>query len=286
MTTEVKLNDDTKIPSIGFGLYLVDPKEAENITYKALKAGYRHIDTAELYKNELETVKGIKRWLDESPENKREDLYYTTKIQEKNVNYEDTTNSLKQRIEIAKPYIGYIDLVLIHTPQTSREGRLGAWKAFQELRETDSKIIRSYGVSNYSDKHLKELLEWDGLKFKPVIDQIELNPWLTRADIVKYARDNDIVIEAHTPLTRGTRINDPQVSELAKKYGKTNGQILLNWSLKQGFVPLVKTVNEPRLKENLDATTFQLSNEDTEALTHDEGNHLAVPSWDPVNYSG
>lgn len=287
-TSSITLNDNTTIPRLGFGLYLVPPEQAEQATYSALRAGYRHIDSAEYYENELGAVKAIKKWLDESPQNKREDVYYTTKIAPPSLGYEETKTSLKQRIAIAKPYIGYIDLILLHCPLAPKEKRLGSWKAFQELKETteNANAVKSFGVSNYGVRHLKELLEWDGLKIKPGINQIELSPWLTRRDIVEFDKKHGIATEAFSPIVRGKKLNDPEVVKLAEKYQRTPAQILLNWSLKQGFIPLVKSLSAQRMIENLRATEFELADEDARALTHDNAYVLAVPEWDPTTYEG
>lgn len=281
----LKLNNGRSIPRLGFGLYLTPPGEAINLTYQALKHGFRHIDSAESYQNELEAVKGIKKWIDEDPQNnKREDVRYTTKIKNKLVTYDGVQSSIKERVEIAKQHIGYIDLVLLHSPLTDKEGRLGAWKKLQEYITEHPDDVKSIGVSNYGVKHLKELFEWDGFKINPVVNQIELNPWLTHADIVEYAKLHDVHIEAFSPLTRQTRLNDPEVSKYAKKYGKTNAQILLRWSIQKGFVPLVKTVHVERIPENLDIWDFELSTEDVKALSHDDEYYLADESWDPTVY--
>lgn len=281
----VKLSNGKSIPQLGFGVYLVSTDVATNITYEALKQGYRHIDSAEAYKNEAEVVKGIKKWLDEDPQNnKREDVWYTTKIKTDRVTYEETAKSIKERVAIAKEHIGYIDLVLIHSPKTNKEGRLGAWKALQEYVEEHPDDVKSLGISNYGVKHLRELFSWDGLKIKPVINQIELNPWLTHPDIVTFGKQAGVATEAYSPLTRGIRINDPEIESYAKKYGKSNGQILIKWSLQKGFIPLVKTVNVDRVKENFDVFDWELSLEDVKALSHDDEYWVSHPQWDPTTY--
>lgn len=156
--------------------------------------------------------------------NKREDVFYTTKIGDGNHGYEKATKSLNESLEKAAP-LGYIDLVLIHSPQSDKERRLGTWKALQEFVEAGK--VKSIGVSNYGIHHIKELLEWEGLKIKPVVNQVEINPWLMRKEIVTYCRQHKIEVEAYSPLTRGNKFGDPSLVKLAKKYNKDRSQFAL-----------------------------------------------------------
>lgn len=274
------LNNGVKIPSFGLGVYLVENDFASADVYNALNIGYRLIDSAQIYKNEKSTADGIDKWLKEDPiNNKREDVFYTTKIADANHGYEKATKSLNESLEKAAP-LGYIDLVLIHSPQSDKERRLGTWKALQEFVEAGK--IKSIGVSNYGIHHIKELLEWEGLKIKPVVNQVEINPWLMRKEIVAYCRENKIEVEAYSPLTRGHRFGEPILVKLAKKYNKDPAQILIRWSLQNGFIVLAKTIKLERLKSNFNVFDFQLSEDDVNELSHpDSYDHYC---WDPVKY--
>ncbi|KAK9455665.1 NADP-dependent oxidoreductase domain-containing protein [Dipodascopsis uninucleata] len=279
----VKLSSGYSIPVVGLGVYLTPQNEARKIVYDALKVGYRHIDSAQYYENEQEVGEAIVNWINEDLANKREDVFYTTKVAAGTLGYDSVRASVKKSLELVKD-LGYIDLMLIHAPFGTKQQRLESWKALQEFVEEG--VIRSIGVSNYGNHHLKELLEWDGLKIKPVVNQVEINPWLCRKELVDYNTANGILIEAYSPLTRGMRLNDSELKALAKKYGKTTSQILLRWSLQKGYIVLPKTISPSRLEPNLEVFDFELSPEDEKSLTHEDQYYVTMPEWDPVTYKG
>ena len=286
----VKLNSGHSIPIIGFGLWQTKPSEAIDSVFAALEAGYRHIDSAKIYGNERDAVEGILRFLEKPGQTvKREDIFYTTKIWNADQGYEKGLAAIDEALDKLSGHskegqtdrnIGYIDLLLIHNPVTSREKRLGTWKALQEGLKTGK--IKSIGVSNYGIPHLEELLNWDGLVIKPAVNQLELHPWLQRPELVGYLRDKNIVLVAYKPLTRGKRFGEPQLIEYAKRYNKSVAQILIKWALQAGSVPLVKSVHDQRIKENFDVDDFELSAEDFDKLgdKHENG----VTGWDPTVY--
>ena len=276
----IKLNSGNTIPSVGLGVYLTPPNVTENITIEALKAGYRHIDSAQYYENEHEVCEGISKWIKEDPsKNKREDVFFTTKIFDVNHGYELTKKAINASLEKAKD-IGYIDLILMHSPQSNYEKRHGSWIALQEA--VKSGLVKNIGVSNYGVKHLKELLSYSDLTIKPAVNQVEIHPWLARKDITEYCKENDIKIEAYSPLVKGLKMNDEHLVSLSKKYNKTPAQILLNWSLSKGYIVLPKTVTPSRLVPNLEATSFQLSDEDIATL--DNIDESLITCWDPTVY--
>ncbi len=272
------------IPAVGFGVYETNPEETTTIVYEALKAGYRHIDTAQYYENEKESVAGILKWISEDPtNNKRSDIFYTTKLIVTSLEYEKAKVKIAESIELAKG-IEYIDLFLIHAPWGDKAQRLGAYKALQESVEAGK--VKSIGVSNYGIHHLEELLKWDGLKIKPTINQMELTPWIQRNDLVKYSKEKNILLEAYSPLTRGKKFNDPKLVEISKKYNKSPAQILIRWSLEKGFITLPKTATVSRLAENLDVFDFQLTKFEIDTLGDPEAHEVTVwdPSANPLEY--
>lgn len=280
MQRSVKLNSGDSIPTIALGVYLTPKDVAADIVYKALKVGYRHIDSAAGYQNEEEVANGIDKWIQEDPENNTRDLvFFTTKVWDTNQGYETAKEAINISFEKVKK-IGYIDLILIHTPRTNYEKRHGTWMAFQEAVE--AKKVRNIGVSNYGIEHLKELFAYPDLKIKPSINQIELHPWYARKELAKFCQENSIVVEAYSPFAQAKKINDDKLLKLAEKVNKTPAQVLLNWSLSKGFVPLPKTVTESRLAPNLEALDFKLSNEDIATLDEWDGDY--VPGWDPASY--
>ncbi|GMF01588.1 unnamed protein product [Ambrosiozyma monospora] len=193
--------------------------------------------------------------------------------------YEKTKKAIELSLEKAKS-IGYIDLLLVHSPQSDYEKRHGTWIALQEAVESGK--VKSIGVSNYGIKHIKELLAYPDLKIKPALDQIELHPWLTRSELVEYLQKEGIAIEAYSPLGNGKKVNDPALEPFAKKYNKTNAQILIAWSLARGFIVLPKTVTESRLLPNLESVDVKLSEEDVKKL--DALDEHFVTCWDPIEY--
>lgn len=274
------LNNGKKIPVIAMGVYLTPKNVATQVAYNALKVGYRHIDSAEMYHNEQEVGEGITKWLQENPNSKREDIFYVTKIFDHNHGYDKAKRAIDDCLQRVKD-LQYIDLMLIHSPQSNRTKRLETWKAMQEAVKSGK--IKSIGVSNYGVHHMKELLEWDGLEIKPVVNQVELNPWFMRTQIVDYAKANGIIMEAYSPLTQGKKLHDPTLVELAKKYHKTPAQVLIRWSLQQGFVVLPKSEKKERAVENFDVFDFDILSEDMKLLSHPESNERFA-GWDPTTY--
>lgn len=281
-TDTYKLNNGLSIPISGYGLYLTEPNQAAELTYQALKTGYRHIDSARYYQNEAEAAEGIARFLKEFPEVKRSEIFFTTKIFNDEHGYEETKKAIASSLERVKS-IDYIDLFLIHSPMSNREKRLETWKALQEAVESGK--VKSIGISNYGIRHMDELLGWEGLTIKPVVNQLELHPWLPRKDIQEYAKKHDILLEAYSPLTQAKRLDDPVLLKIAKKHGYTPGEVLLSWSYQQGFIVLAKTTHLNRIVENFNVLDHvKLDAEDLKEL--DLPDSYVSYAWDPTTYEG
>lgn len=278
----IKLNNGISIPLIAMGVYLTPKNLALELVYNALNVGYRHLDCAEMYGNEKEVADGITSWLQDHKEFKREEIFYTTKIFDDHQGYQNAKAAIDDCLARVKS-LGYIDLMLIHSPQTNKEDRLGTWKAMEEAVQAGK--IKSIGVSNYGVHHLQELLLWKELKIKPVVNQVELHPWMMRTEIVNFCRVNRIELEAYCPLARGRMMDDPFLKQMAKKYNKTPAQILIRWSLQEEFIPLPKTANKNRAVENILVFDFKILPDDVEALSHPEA-YERVGGWDPVHYRG
>lgn len=274
------LNNGETIPISGFGLYQTPPNVAEELTYQALKVGYRHIDSAKLYGNENEAAKGISKFLKENPDVKRSDIFFTTKIWNSDHGYDETKKAILESLEKVED-IDYIDLFLIHSPMSNKEKRLGTWKALEEAVEAGK--VKSIGVSNYGVKHLNELLNWSELKIKPVVNQLELHPWLPRKDLQEYGKTHNILLEAYSPLTQGKKLDDPILKEISEKTGFSSAEILLSWSYSQGFIPLAKTVHVERIKQNYTVLDHvKLNEEDLKKLEFPDS--YEVLTWDPTVY--
>lgn len=269
------LNNGVYIPVIALGVYKTGTNVAKQVVYDALELGYRHFDCADLYGNESEVGEGIAKWLKDTGV-KREEIFYTTKIFDAQQGYEEATKQIDVSLERVK-HLGYIDLMLIHSPLTSKAKRLGTWKALQEGVKAGK--IKSIGVSNYGIHHLKELFEWDGYEIEPVVDQVELNPWLMRTELHDFCKSKNILLQAYSPLTRCMMFGDPTLVKLAEKYGKSPAQILIRWSLQMGFNVLPKSEKKTRLAQNLDVFDFEILDEDMAALSHPKSKDLFT-GWD------
>lgn len=275
-----KLNNGLTIPISGFGVFQTSPKETYDIVYKALETGYRHIDSAVYYNNEKEAGDAIIQFLKDHPEVKRSDVFYTTKIFNDDLLYERAPTAIRESFAKVEG-LGYIDLFLIHAPIPNAKYRLGAYKALQEAVEAG--IVKSIGVSNYGTKHLDELFSWDGLKIKPVVNQVELHPWLPRKDLQDYAKKYDYILEAYSPLTQGQKFNDEELVSIAEKHNVSPAEILLRWSYDQGFVPLAKTANPNRLSTNFNVlNNVELDQQDK--ITLDKPDSYQVLTWDPTTH--
>ncbi|KAG0336869.1 hypothetical protein BG000_006063 [Podila horticola] len=265
------LSNGAKIPLLGYGTYLLEPgTQTEDAVLWALNAGYRHIDTATFYRNEASVGNAIRR--SGIP---REEIFVTTKLFNNDHGYDKAIAAAN--LSLQKLDVGYIDLYLIHSPKPGPELRAESWKALETLVEQGK--VKSIGVSNYGVAHLKELLA-SNPRIKPVVNQVEIHPWLTRKDIVNYSEDHGIAIEAYSPLSRGQRLQDPTVSKIGEKYNKSAAQVLIRWSLQRGHVVLPKSGNKGRIEQNADVFDFELSEDDVNILDHLNDNY--VSGWDPT----
>ncbi|KAH7140902.1 NADP-dependent oxidoreductase domain-containing protein [Dactylonectria macrodidyma] len=276
-----KLNSGYEIPLLGFGVYQMPLEQAPELCKGALEIGYRHIDSASAYRNQGQCAAGIA-----AAGIPRSEVFFTTKIpiRKAPLGYETTLKLVDTALD--ETQLGYLDLVLIHSPYGGSEARRGAWRALVELVEAGK--VRSIGVSNYGVHHLKELeghiaeLEAErgpGKGGVVSVGQWELHPWLTRPDIVAWCRERGVAVEAYCPIVRGLRWGEPKIAALAAKYGKSEAQILLRWSLQRGYIPLVKSVTSSRILENTQLYDFELTEEEVEDIATDDYTPCA---WDPT----
>ena len=244
-----ELENGLKIPSIGFGTYkLGQDKEVEKLIKYALEIGYRHIDTAAFYGNE----EGIGRGIKESSV-KREDIFLATKLWNDCHGYDNAINAFNDSIK--RLGVDYLDLFYIHWPN---ELNSETWRALEELYEAGK--VKAIGVCNFKKGHLEELKKT--AKIMPMVNQIEIHPENTQKDIVEYCQGNNIQVVAWSPIMRGKIFNEPVMIELSKKYNKSIAQIALKWHIQNNIIPIPKSSNEDRIKENLDVFDFEISKED------------------------
>lgn len=273
-----KLANGLSMPTIHLGVYQTSGKETYQAIRWALEAGYRGVDSAQMYHNEKESGKAI---LDfpSSDDNvdalKREDIHFTSKLAS-NSSYDTARKAIKKSVKECG--LGYIDLFLLHSPYGGKDARLESWRAVEDA--IDDGEIKIGGVSNYGVKHLQELLD-SKPKIAPAVNQIEVHPFNTRTDIASFCQQNNIVVEAYAPLVRALRMKHPKIVALSKKYSCTPGQLLIRWSLQHGYVPLPKSVKKERIVENSKIGGFEI--EENDMKTMDGLDEYLVTDWDPTD---
>ncbi|KFZ40833.1 MULTISPECIES: aldo/keto reductase [Thermoactinomyces] len=270
LSDTVKLANGVEMPRLGLGVWKAkDGEEVQNAVKAAIQTGYRLIDTAAVYKNEEGVGKAIK----ESGVS-REDLFITTKVWNDDQGYESTLQAFEESRK--KLGLEYIDLYLIHWPVKGKYKE--TWKALEKLYEDG--LVKAIGVSNFQVHHLKDLLS--DAKVKPMVNQVEFHPYLTQKELLSYCNEENIQLEAWSPLMQGEVVRVDVIKELAEKYGKTPAQIVLRWDLQHGVVTIPKSVKEHRIQENADVFDFELSREDMDKLDALNKNHRYGP--DPDNF--
>lgn len=263
------LNDGNKIPVLGLGVYLSQPGiETRQACDYALEIGYRHIDTASFYQNEEDV--GISIRNSGIP---REEIFVTTKLWNSDQGYDSALKAFD--ISLAKLGLDYIDLYLIHWPVERL--RIDSWKALERIYQSGR--TKSIGVSNYTIKHLEQLISTSAIV--PAVNQVEFSPYLYQKQLLDYCKEKNIIIESYTPLIRGKKFNDPKLINIAEKHNRTPAQILIRWAIQVGTVVLPKSVKPERIKENGDVFEFEFSEEDMLFLSSfNEDFRIA---WDPTN---
>jgi len=289
--TKLTLNDSHLIPQLGLGVWQTRAgATCEAAVLAALEAGYRHIDTAAMYGNEESVGAAIR--MSGIP---RENIFVTTKLW--NSDHGNPARALETSLRKLK--LDYVDLYLIHYPVRERRQ---SWRALEALRAEGK--ARSIGVSNFTIRHLTELLA--ETKTVPAVNQVEFHPYLYQRDLLDFCAGEGIVIEAYSPLTKGVRLKDPKLVAVARKYKKTEpqqatpwsrlplldrlsrvsetkspAQILIRWALQHGLVVIPKSANRRRIFEDADVFDFEISAEDMEIL--DRFNENLRTCWDPTN---
>ncbi|RMJ22558.1 aldo-keto reductase [Aspergillus sp. HF37] len=266
------MNSGHEIPALGYGVYMIPPSATEKVTLEAFKQGYRHVDSAIMYRNEKACGRAInKSGLD------RSELFFTTKIPPGSMGYERTKRAVDSSLREAEQE--YFDLILIHAPYGGKDARLGSWRALAEAQQVGK--TKSIGVSNYGIHHLEELEAYitGGGGGKLSVGQYELHPWLDRTDIADWLQKRNIAVEAYSPLAHGERMQEPVLHSLGKKHGKSPAQIMIRWGLQRGFVPLPKSATPARIAQNADIFDFELSEEDMKSL---QTGDYSPTDWDPT----
>ena len=247
---KISLSNSVSIEQLGFGTFkIVEQQEANNAIMTALNNGYRSFDTAQLYNNE--------KILGEAFVNSgvaRQELFLTTKVSNLNQGYEQTLKSFEQSLKDLQT--DYLDLFLVHWPLKNHF--FDTWKAIEQLYE--NKMVRAIGVCNFHQSHF-ELLKTRA-NIKPMINQIEIHPYLVQKELIEYLNKEQIAIEAWSPLARGRVVEEPLLINIGQKYQKSSSQVTLRWHVQKDLIVIPKSVNPLRIAENMQIFDFELT--DTE----------------------
>jgi len=255
ISTTLTMNDGRGIPQLGLGVYKVPDDEAADIVATAVDAGYRHIDTATLYGNEVGVGNGMR-----ASGIARDELFVTTKVWQNDHGYDQTLRAFDTSLR--RLGLDYIDLYLIHWPAPKQDRYVDTWRAMEKLRADG--VVRSIGVSNFHTHHLDRLLaETDVV---PVINQVELHPWLPQREVREYDSAHGILTESWSPLARGRVLGNDVLDRIAAKHGVTPAQAVIRWHLQLGLVVIPKSVSADRIRQNADVFGFELDADDLGAI--------------------
>lgn len=274
------LNNGVRIPAVGFGTWRSkDGEEAYQAVLTALKAGYRHIDTAAIYGNEVSVGRAIK-----DSGVPREELFVTTKLWNDAHGYEEAKAAFALSLE--KLGLDYVDLYLIHWPNPValrdqwEETNAAAWRAMEELYAEGK--VRAIGVSNFMVHHLEALMKT--AKVVPVVNQIRLAPGVYQEEIVEWCRQHHILLEAWSPLGQGELFQHEVMQQLADKYNVGVAQLALAWSLSEGFLPLPKSVTPERIVANLHGYEQVILSEEDKQVLRQLSDVSGAPNPDTVEF--
>lgn len=255
MVTSIPLRDGHSVPAVGFGVYKVDDADAETAVGIALDAGYRHVDTAEMYGNETGVGKAIR-----ASRLDRDDVFVTTKVWNDHQGHDATLRAFDASLD--RLGLDAVDLYLIHWPAAANDRYVETWRTLVELRESGR--ARSVGVSNFQVPHLERIIAETGEV--PALNQVERHPWLPQHELMAFHAQHDIVTGAWSPLGRGRLVEDPVLTRIADRHGVSVAQVLVRWNVQQGVVVLPKSVTPSRIRTNLDIEGFVLSDDDLAAI--------------------
>ena len=277
--TGFALSNGVRIPCIGFGTWQSRDGEGVAAVKSALEAGYRLIDTAAAYGNELSVGAAIRESC--VP---RDQIFITSKLRNSAHGYDATMEAFEWSTQ--KLGTDYLDLYLIHWPNPLqfrpiwKEATRGTWRAFEALYRAGR--IRAIGVSNFMPHHIEMLMETAAIQ--PMVNQLKLCPGITQDAAVEYCRARGILVEAYSPFGTGSIFSAPEIREIAARYRKSSGQVCLRWSLQMGYLPLPKSGNPARIRENLDVFDFDLSEEDMAKIASLKGSCGEAPDPDATNF--
>lgn len=265
MKFELK-NSELEIPTIGFGTWQLQGDVAYESTLNALEAGYKHIDTAEIYGNHKEVGKAIKDF-----GIKREDLFLTTKLWRTDFAPENVRPAIEKALKDLDQ--DYLDLYLIHWPDSNMnmEKILERFHAFKE-----EGLVKSYGVSNFTINHLEKLSD----NFEIDVNQVEFHPSLYQKELLEYCKQNDILLTAYSPIAQGQDLKLDVIQNLAEKYDRSVAQIVLNWMISKEIVVIPRSSSKDHIQDNFGAQDFEMDDDDLVSIDElNTNNRLINPPF-------
>ena len=269
----VKLNNGVEIPQLGFGVYQIEPKDTRAATVDALKVGYRHIDTAEMYGNEREVAEGIREFgID------RAEVFVTSKLNNGLHAPAAALEAFDRSLEAMK--LGYLDLFLIHWPLPAVGDFVETWKALEEIYRSGR--VRAIGVSNFQPHHIERLTAETTIV--PAINQIEMHPYFNQDDVRAFDREHGIATEAWSPIAQGQVLDDPTIVRIAERLHRSPAQVTLRWHIQRGDIVFPKSVTPKRIAENFALFDFELSDADMAAITSLHRTGRRGPNPDEFNW--
>jgi diketogulonate reductase-like aldo/keto reductase len=269
----ITLNNATSMPQLGFGVFLVPNDQATAAVATAFEVGYRHVDTAAMYRNEEAVGKAIS-----DSGLAREDLFITTKLNNNAHGYDEALRAFEE--SRGKLGLDYVDLYLIHWPLPALNRYVETWRAFEQLQRDG--LARAIGVSNFQPAHLRRIIDETGTV--PAVNQIELHPYLVQEELRAFDAEHGIATESWSPLARGGQLlTDPVVTAIADAHEKTPAQVVIRWHLQLGNIVIPKSVTPSRIAENLDVLDFELAGTEIEAMLGLDRDERTGPNPDQFN---
>jgi 2,5-diketo-D-gluconate reductase A len=269
----ILLNNGVAIPQLGFGVFQIKPEETKAATLEALKVGYRHIDTAEMYGNEREVGQAVR---DSGID--RAQIFVTSKLNNGFHAHDKALVEFARSLEVMK--LDYLDLFLIHWPLPGVGDFVETWKALEEIY--GSGRAKAIGVSNFQPHQLQRLARETTVV--PAVNQIEIHPYFTQEDVRAFDREHGIATEAWSPIAQGEVLDDPTIGRIAERLHRTPAQVTLRWHIQRGDIVFPKSVTPARIAENFALFDFELTDEDMSAITGLHRNGRRGPNPDEFNW--
>jgi 2,5-diketo-D-gluconate reductase A len=270
---QITLNNGVQIPQLGFGVFQIEPERTKEATLLAFEAGYRHIDTAEMYGNERQVGEAVREsGLD------RGDVFITSKLNNGYHAYDDALRAFDTSLEVME--LEYLDLFLVHWPLPKVGDYVETWRAMEEMYRSGR--TKAIGVSNFQAHHLRRL--HDETDVVPAVNQIEVHPYLTQDDLRAFNAEHGIASEAWSPIAQGLVLDDAAIERIAKEHQRTPAQITLRWHIQRGDIVFPKSVTPSRITENFALFDFELDEVEMADITSLNRDQRTGPDPDRFNY--